>query len=105
MAETGCAVAHCPTPFARAVLGADAAAIYLAEEGDHLVLGATSGGTPGGDGGAPLAFGESFAGRVAATRRPMLAEAPDAMIQRITAKAAPGEMKRNFPSGRSGAKA
>jgi PAS domain S-box-containing protein len=62
------------------VLGADSAAIYLAEEGDHLVLGATSGGTPGGDGGAPLAFGESFAGRVAATRRPMLAEAPDAMI-------------------------
>jgi PAS domain S-box-containing protein len=62
------------------VLGADSAAIYLAEEDDQLVLGATSGGTPGGDGMGPIAFGESFAGRVAAARRPMLAEDPDAMI-------------------------
>jgi PAS domain S-box-containing protein len=56
----------------RDVVGADSAAIYVAD-GDSLPLGAASGGTPGGGGQASLAFGEGFAGRVAAAREPMLA--------------------------------
>jgi PAS domain S-box-containing protein len=56
----------------RAVLSANAAAIYLSEDRKRLVLGAASGGTPGGGDRAPLDIGEGFAGRVAAAREPML---------------------------------
>jgi len=61
----------------RAVLAADAAAIYLAEERSRLVLGAASGGTPGGGDRAPLDLGEGFAGRVGAAREPMLTGDPE----------------------------
>jgi PAS domain S-box-containing protein len=61
----------------RAVLKADAAAIYLAEARTRLVLGAASGGTPGGgESGGPIPFGEGFAGRVAARGEAVLEE-PD----------------------------
>jgi PAS domain S-box-containing protein len=61
----------------RAVLKADAAAIYLAEDRDRLLLGAASGGAPGGGmDGVPIAFGEGFAGNVAARREAVLGE-PD----------------------------
>jgi PAS domain S-box-containing protein len=59
----------------RAVLDADAAAIYLAEEGERLVLRAASGGPPA-EASEPLAFGEEFAGRVAQARQPQLAQDP-----------------------------
>ena len=66
----------------RAVLRADAAAIYLAEERERLLLGAASGGTPGGGKeGTPMTFEDGFAGRVAARREPILGEPDgDAMI-------------------------
>jgi len=61
------------------VLAADASAIYLADEGERLRLGAVSGG--GTDGpeptdADPIRFGEGFAGRVAEARQPMLAQDP-----------------------------
>ena len=66
----------------RAVLKADAAAIYLAEERERLLLGAASGGTPGGGKeGTPMTFEDGFAGRVAARREAILGEPDgDAMI-------------------------
>ncbi len=54
----------------RGVLGADGASIYLAE-GDGLALRAASGSPNGSDPDA-VALGEGFAGRVAATREPIL---------------------------------
>jgi PAS domain S-box-containing protein len=61
----------------RAVLKADAAAIYLAEERERLLLGAASGGTPGGGKeGTPMTFEDGFAGRVAAQREAILGD-PD----------------------------
>ncbi|MEA2331189.1 MAG: hypothetical protein QOH58_1327 [Thermoleophilaceae bacterium] len=59
----------------RAVLDADAAAIFLAAEGE-LALSAASGGPPEGLGAEPFPFGEGFAGRVAARREPMLVQDP-----------------------------
>jgi PAS domain S-box-containing protein len=61
----------------RGVLDADAAAIYLTEEGERLSLRATSderGETAASS--EPLAFGEGFAGTVALEREPMLAQDP-----------------------------
>jgi PAS domain S-box-containing protein len=60
----------------RAVLGADAASIYLAEDG-FLSLGATSGGSRP-DTLHPLPFGVGFPGRVAESREPLLANDPTA---------------------------
>ena len=60
----------------RGVLGADAAAIYLAEEGERLFLRAASGGAPDGGSREPVAFGDGFAGRVAQERAPLLAHDP-----------------------------
>ena len=60
----------------RGVLGADAAAIYLAEEGERLFLKAASGGAPDGGSREPVAFGDGFAGRVAQERAPLLAHDP-----------------------------
>jgi PAS domain S-box-containing protein len=60
----------------RGVLNADAAVIYLAEEGERLMLRAASGGVPGDSAVEPFAFGERFAGRVAAAREPQLAHDP-----------------------------
>ena len=60
----------------RGVLGADAAAIYLAEEGERLFLKAASGGAPDGGSREPVAFGDGFAGRVARERAPLLAHDP-----------------------------
>jgi PAS domain S-box-containing protein len=57
-----------------AVLGADAASIYLAEDG-QLTLGATSGGSRP-DSLHPLPFGVGFPGRVAESREPLLANDP-----------------------------
>jgi PAS domain S-box-containing protein len=61
----------------RGVLDADAAAIYLAEEGERLILSAASGGAPWREPTPPLAFGEGFAGRVASAREPLLAQDPE----------------------------
>jgi PAS domain S-box-containing protein len=60
----------------RGVLDADAAAIYLAEEGERLALRAASGGTPGSLEVEPFAFGEGLPGRVAQEREPLLAQDP-----------------------------
>jgi phosphoserine phosphatase RsbU/P len=60
----------------RAVLDADAAAIYLADE-NALTLAAASGGLPD-ERAEPLPFGEGFAGRVAGERQPMLVQDPSA---------------------------
>jgi PAS domain S-box-containing protein len=59
----------------RAVLDADAAAIYLAAD-RTLTLAAASGDAPTAAGSAPLPFGTGFAGRVAAQREPMLVQDP-----------------------------
>jgi PAS domain S-box-containing protein len=59
----------------RAVLDADAAAIYLAADQSLTLAGASGGEGPDGDE-APLPFGEGFAGRVAAERQPMLVQDP-----------------------------
>ncbi len=59
----------------RAVLDADAAAIYLAED-STLVLAAASGGADAAQTSEPVPFGEGFAGRVAAEREPMLVQDP-----------------------------
>jgi PAS domain S-box-containing protein len=59
----------------RAVLDADAAAIYLAAD-RALVLAAASGGSTSGQTADPLPFGEGFAGLVAAERAPMLVQDP-----------------------------
>jgi len=59
----------------RAVLDADAAAIYLAAD-RTLSLAAVSGGVPEGQVAEPVPFGESFAGRVAADREPILLQDP-----------------------------
>jgi PAS domain S-box-containing protein len=59
----------------RAVLDADAAAIYLAEEGT-LELGAASGGSADERTAEPFPFGEGFPGRVAADREPALVQDP-----------------------------
>ena len=57
-----------------AVLGADAASIYLAQDG-QLTLAATSGGSRP-DSLHPLPFGVGFPGRVAESREPLLANDP-----------------------------
>jgi PAS domain S-box-containing protein len=59
----------------RAVLDADAAAIFLAGEAT-LELAAASPSAPVEQGADPLAFGEGFAGRVAAERQPLLVQDP-----------------------------
>ena len=59
----------------RAVLDADAATIYLAED-STLVLAAASGGADAAQTAEPVPFGEGFAGRVAAEREPMLVQDP-----------------------------
>jgi serine phosphatase RsbU (regulator of sigma subunit)/anti-sigma regulatory factor (Ser/Thr protein kinase) len=62
----------------RAVLDADAVAIYLTEEeGGHLVLRAASGGERDDEEPESLALGEGFAGRVAQERRPQLLQDPE----------------------------
>jgi PAS domain S-box-containing protein len=61
----------------RTVLDADAATIFLVEDGDRLVGRASSGGAGSDEPPEPIALGEGFAGRVAATREPMLASDPD----------------------------
>ena len=60
----------------RAVLDADAAAIFLAQEGEQLSLAAASGGSPATARTSPWPFGDGFAGRVAQTREPLLAQDP-----------------------------
>jgi PAS domain S-box-containing protein len=58
-------------------LGADAATIFLADEGEEwLRIGASSRGTPP-TSVEPIAFGEGFAGRAALSREPMFAQRPD----------------------------
>jgi PAS domain S-box-containing protein len=58
-------------------LGADAATIFLAEEGkESLRIGASSRGTPPASV-EPIPFGEGFAGRAALSREPMFAQRPD----------------------------
>lgn len=58
-------------------LGADAATIFLADEGEEwLRIGASSRGTPPASV-EPIAFGEGFAGRAALSREPMFAQRPD----------------------------
>ena len=59
----------------RAVLDADAAAIYLAAD-QALTLAAASGGEEPERAEQPLPFGEGFAGRVASEREPMLVQDP-----------------------------
>jgi PAS domain S-box-containing protein len=59
----------------RAVLDADAAAIYLAAD-RTLSLAAASGGATAERSSEPLSFGEGFAGRVAAEREPSLVQDP-----------------------------
>jgi PAS domain S-box-containing protein len=61
----------------RAVLDADAAAIYLAAD-RTLALAAASGGVPADRIAEPVPFGEGFAGRVAAEREPILVQDPTA---------------------------
>jgi PAS domain S-box-containing protein len=58
------------------VLGADAATIFVAEDGERLRLGASSHGTAPGSV-DPVAFGEGFAGRVAEAGEPLVAQNPD----------------------------
>jgi PAS domain S-box-containing protein len=58
------------------VLGADAAAIFLADEHEALLIGASSCGTPPSSV-DPIPFGEGFAGRVARSREPLFAHKPD----------------------------
>jgi PAS domain S-box-containing protein len=58
------------------VLGADAAAIFLADEDESLLLGASSCGTPPASV-PPIPFGDGFAGRVARSREPLAAQDPD----------------------------
>ncbi|HEY6780564.1 MAG TPA: PAS domain S-box protein, partial [Thermoleophilaceae bacterium] len=60
----------------RGVLGADAATIFLADENERLIVRATSGATARSDGAEPIAFGDRFAGRVASSREPLLAQDP-----------------------------
>jgi serine phosphatase RsbU (regulator of sigma subunit) len=58
----------------KAMLDADLAAIVLAEEdGDHMIVGATSG-VPGEIENLRIASGEGFVGQVAAARRPIVLE-------------------------------
>jgi PAS domain S-box-containing protein len=59
----------------RAVLDADAAAIYIAGDG-ALTLAAASGGVADEHNGDPIKFGEGFPGRVAAEREPVLVQDP-----------------------------
>jgi PAS domain S-box-containing protein len=59
----------------RAVLDADAAAIFLASE-RTLDLAAASGGASAEGGAKPIPFGQGFAGRVAARREPLLVQDP-----------------------------
>jgi PAS domain S-box-containing protein len=59
------------------VLGADAAAIFLADEEDELLrLGASSRGTPPASI-EPIAFGDGYAGRAARSREPVFAQRPE----------------------------
>jgi PAS domain S-box-containing protein len=58
------------------VLGADAVAIFLADEDDRLRLGASSCGTRPGSV-DPIPFGDGIAGRVAHSREPLFAQDPD----------------------------
>jgi PAS domain S-box-containing protein len=60
----------------RTVLDADSATIFLADEG-KLTLVAAAGGSPRESRHQPLAFGEGFAGRVAARREPLLLQDPE----------------------------
>ena len=63
----------------RDVLEAEAATIFLAEEdSDRLVVGASSVGAGGEDQAGTIEFGQGFAGRVAAQRRPDLVQDPSA---------------------------
>ena len=61
----------------RAVLDADAATIFLAEEQDRLVIAASSGGPEVEEQPVPIRFGEYFAGRVALSQEAQLAHNPD----------------------------
>jgi PAS domain S-box-containing protein len=58
------------------VLDADAAAIYLAEDGERLALRAASDAAPEELRAESFAFGEGFPGRVALSREPLLAQDP-----------------------------
>jgi PAS domain S-box-containing protein len=58
------------------VLGADAAAIFLADEEENLRLGASSCGTPPASV-EPIPFGDGLAGGVAGSRKPLYVERPD----------------------------
>jgi PAS domain S-box-containing protein len=61
-------------PRLRGVLDADVAAVFLAEDGERLTPAGSAG--QGNGNRLALAFGEGFAGRVAAERRPMLLHEP-----------------------------
>jgi PAS domain S-box-containing protein len=61
----------------RGVLGADGATIFLAEEGEQLLIRASSGGRPGEHEPEPVQFGEGFAGKVASSRQPTVSHDPD----------------------------
>ncbi|MBD0282575.1 MAG: SpoIIE family protein phosphatase [Thermoleophilaceae bacterium] len=58
------------------VLGADAAAIFLADDDETLRLGASSCGTPPANV-DPIPFGDGFAGGVAGSRKPLFVKRPD----------------------------
>ena len=60
----------------RAVLDADGAAIFLADEPGRLRLAASAGGDPDAPEPEPFAFGEYFAGRVALSGEAMILEQP-----------------------------
>ncbi len=63
----------------RDVLEAEAATVFLTEEdSDRLVVGASSIGASGRDAPGAVAFGQGFAGRIAAQRRPGLVHDPGA---------------------------
>jgi len=59
----------------RGVLDASAATIFMTEDGERLVLRASSSGSPA-SAPRPLELGEGFAGRVALAREPMLSQDP-----------------------------
>jgi len=60
-----------------AVLGADAATIFLAEDGGQLRIGASSGSAADDSEPTVIPFGEGFAGQVATDREAMLTQDPD----------------------------
>jgi PAS domain S-box-containing protein len=61
----------------RGVLSADAATIFLAEEGELLRMAASSAGRADESRPAPFPFGDGFPGRVARAREAMLTQEPD----------------------------